>query len=757
MREVQADLAQALSAVEGAGDYEAKLLLDHGVASLDELAEAEIGAADGDSGNLGGRRAGVKAARASSRSRRQARARRSGRGGSRAVGAALRARERVEFPGKALARMATKGMRAYNLATELGLGREELIKKAAEIGIEIRNPMASLDEETVDTIRRRLSATPAGRHGAEAHRRHRHPPPQAQDGRRAGRRREQASATRPRPQRVEVAAAALVRASRAPRSARRSPRRPRPAPKLRRTRTVSPGRRRCAWSRPRSTHAAQQARGDAAARGPASTPLPPPRAGPEPRPPPFADERGPHGAAPAPPARRADLTLREQETIAAHDARRKRAGAARAAPLIVEQQSRAQSQRGQSATAAQARAAEPEQGQRTVRIAGAHRVADCPPDRREGARPAAARAGARRGAPSEDFSRRHRGAGRRGARLRGAARRVRDRAQDRRVARAVADARPRAAPAGRHDHGPRRPRQDVAARQDPQGQRRGGRGRRHHAAHRRVPGAHVGDGDRSRSSTRPGHEAFTRCARAARRSPTSSCWWSRPTTASCRRPIEAINHAQARPSVPIVVAMNKIDKADANPQRVRQALLEHGLVAEDWGGDTICVDVSAHQGHGHRQAARDARAAGRGARAARATRTGRARGVVHRGRARPGPRPVATVLVQRGHAATRRRVRGRQRVRPRARDAWTPRASTVEGGRPVDAGARSSGSRGVPLAGDELSWSKNEREAQARSPSTACAEEQQRRVAGERARPRSPLEELFARMAGGRPKELLVI
>src|SRR5262245_2290264 len=57
--------------------------------------------------------------------------------------------------------MATKGMRAYALATELGLAREELIKKAAEIGIEIRNPMASLDEDQVNTIRRRLSANPA--------------------------------------------------------------------------------------------------------------------------------------------------------------------------------------------------------------------------------------------------------------------------------------------------------------------------------------------------------------------------------------------------------------------------------------------------------------------------------------------------------------------------------------------------------------------------------------------------------------------
>ena len=56
--------------------------------------------------------------------------------------------------------------------------------------------------------------------------------------------------------------------------------------------------------------------------------------------------------------------------------------------------------------------------------------------------------------------------------------------------------------------------------------------------------------------------------------------------------IEAINHAKAA-GVEIIVAINKIDKESANPDRVKQELTEYGLLAEDWGGDTICVPVSA--------------------------------------------------------------------------------------------------------------------------------------------------------------------
>ena len=61
--------------------------------------------------------------------------------------------------------------------------------------------------------------------------------------------------------------------------------------------------------------------------------------------------------------------------------------------------------------------------------------------------------------------------------------------------------------------------------------------------------------------------------------------------------VEAINHAKAA-KVPIVTAINKIDKADADPNRVMQQLSEHGLVPESWGGDTITVEISALQSFG---------------------------------------------------------------------------------------------------------------------------------------------------------------
>ncbi len=61
--------------------------------------------------------------------------------------------------------------------------------------------------------------------------------------------------------------------------------------------------------------------------------------------------------------------------------------------------------------------------------------------------------------------------------------------------------------------------------------------------------------------------------------------------------IEAIDHSKAA-GVPIIVAINKMDKPEAQPDRVRQALTEHGLVPEEWGGDVICVHTSAKTGEG---------------------------------------------------------------------------------------------------------------------------------------------------------------
>ena len=60
--------------------------------------------------------------------------------------------------------------------------------------------------------------------------------------------------------------------------------------------------------------------------------------------------------------------------------------------------------------------------------------------------------------------------------------------------------------------------------------------------------------------------------------------------------VESINHAKRR--IPIIVAINKMDKPEANPERIKQQLTEYGLVCEEWGGDTIVCPISAKTGMG---------------------------------------------------------------------------------------------------------------------------------------------------------------
>jgi len=90
----------------------------------------------------------------------------------------------------------------------------------------------------------------------------------------------------------------------------------------------------------------------------------------------------------------------------------------------------------------------------------------------------------------------------------------------------------------------------------------------------------------------PGHEAFT--AMRARGAQVTDIAILVVAADDGIKPqtVEAINHAKAA-NVPIVVAINKIDKENANPDKVKQELTEHGLVVEEWGGDTIAVPVSA--------------------------------------------------------------------------------------------------------------------------------------------------------------------
>ena len=90
----------------------------------------------------------------------------------------------------------------------------------------------------------------------------------------------------------------------------------------------------------------------------------------------------------------------------------------------------------------------------------------------------------------------------------------------------------------------------------------------------------------------PGHEAFTAMRMRGAQVTDIAILVVAADDGVMPQTIEAINHAKAA-GVEIIVAINKIDKPGANPDRVKQELVEYGLVAEDWGGDTICVPVSA--------------------------------------------------------------------------------------------------------------------------------------------------------------------
>ncbi|MGH9169612.1 MAG: translation initiation factor IF-2 [Acidimicrobiales bacterium] len=110
--------------------------------------------------------------------------------------------------------------------------------------------------------------------------------------------------------------------------------------------------------------------------------------------------------------------------------------------------------------------------------------------------------------------------------------------------------------------------------------------------------------------------------------------------------IEAINHAKAA-DAPIVVALNKIDRHDADPDRVKQQLSEHGLVPESWGGDTITVEISALQSVGIDELLEHIVVLAE-ILELRANPEGDARGVVLEANLDTGRGPVATVVVQRG-------------------------------------------------------------------------------------------------------------
>ena len=144
----------------------------------------------------------------------------------------------------------------------------------------------------------------------------------------------------------------------------------------------------------------------------------------------------------------------------------------------------------------------------------------------------------------------------------------------------------------------------------------------------------------------PGHEAFTSMRARGAMVTDIAILVVAADDGIMPQTVESINHAKAA-GIPIIVAINKMDKPEANPERIKQQLTEYGLVAEDWGGDTIICPISAKTGMGIdnllEMVTLTAEVAELKANPNRA-----AQGTVIEARLDKGRGPVATLLVQNG-------------------------------------------------------------------------------------------------------------
>ncbi|MCC9183793.1 translation initiation factor IF-2, partial [Mycolicibacterium mageritense] len=145
----------------------------------------------------------------------------------------------------------------------------------------------------------------------------------------------------------------------------------------------------------------------------------------------------------------------------------------------------------------------------------------------------------------------------------------------------------------------------------------------------------------------PGHEAFTAMRARGAKATDIAILVVAADDGVMPQTVEAINHAQAA-DVPIVVAVNKIDKEGADPQKIRAQLTEYNLVAEDYGGDTMFVDISARQGTNIDQLLEAVLLTADAALDLRANPDMEAQGVAIEAHLDRGRGPVATVLIQRG-------------------------------------------------------------------------------------------------------------
>jgi len=213
--------------------------------------------------------------------------------------------------------------------------------------------------------------------------------------------------------------------------------------------------------------------------------------------------------------------------------------------------------------------------------------------------------------------------------------------------------------------------------------------------------------------------------------------------------VEAINHAKAA-EVPIIVAINKIDKDTANPDRVIQQLTEYGLVTEEWGGDTICVPVSAKK-RMNLDTLLEMVLLQADVLELRANPSRAARGTIIEAELDKGRGPVATVLVQNGTLKIGDPiVAGVAYGRVRAMmDDKGRRVSEAGPSQPVEV----LGFGEVPAAGDVMNVAEVDKLGR------QVAEERRDRMKAEQLKNMSKvsLDDLFSQIAAGNVKDLNII
>lgn len=213
--------------------------------------------------------------------------------------------------------------------------------------------------------------------------------------------------------------------------------------------------------------------------------------------------------------------------------------------------------------------------------------------------------------------------------------------------------------------------------------------------------------------------------------------------------VEAINHAKTS-GVPVIVAINKMDKDGADPDRVKQELANHEIVPEDWGGDTLMVEVSAHTGQGIDDLLESIVLQAE-LLSLVAVNTGNAIGAVVEARMEKGRGTVATILVNRGQLNKGDIVLvGREYGRVRAMISDTGKQVKQAGpSTPVEI----QGLSGVPVAGDELLVVESERKAR----EIATSRQGQYKEVKLAKQQKAKLENMFNEMAEGNVKSLNLI